>query len=327
MKKGLKKGIVIFLDICILMGLFTAYGPFKGFQDWFVTTAMSTSNHKYLAYILYSQDSIDTILDRNTITAVEQQSNEDLISFTSTTYDDSLTDLEKEILDRENNEEYKIIEINGNGYTGWITVIYDPTRLSLVTADSDSGDTVSEMAEDNDALVAINGGGFEKGRGSRSSMGGLIADSVVLTDSEETEDLICMTTDGKLLLKNSTVQQLNSEYDIAWAVHFSPFLIANGVSSEASGNAGGQHPRTAIGQRSDGIVIFLTIDGRGSNGSMGVNFAEMISIFEECGCINAANLDGGGSTTLYANGQLINDPSSGSRSSDERKVYDAIIYS
>ena len=133
-----------------------------------------------------------------------------------------------------------------------------------------------------------------------------------------------MTTDGKLLLSYSTAQQVYEQHSVAWALHFAPFLIVNGTSATVTGNAGGQQPRTAIGQRADGIIILMTIDGRGSNGSIGINFAGMISIFEQCGCINAANLDGGGSTVLYEAGQLVNDPANRGKN-DERYVYDAIL--
>ena len=93
------------------------------------------------------------------------------------------------------------------------------------------------------------------------------------------------------------------------AVEFGPFLIVNGIPSEVSGNGGwGYANRTAIGQRKDGIVLFLVIDGRGANGSNGISIADMISLFEKYGAYNAANLDGGGSSTLTINNNLINDP-------------------
>ena len=132
-----------------------------------------------------------------------------------------------------------------------------------------------------------------------------------------------MTEEGKLVLTYSPTDRLSS--DTAWAVYFEPFLIVNGVRSEFQNNAGGTQPRTAIGQRSDGVVLLVTIDGRGSNGSMGINYSDLTDIFERYGCINAANLDGGGSTTLVVEGELINEPAS-FRDRGERNVFDAIVY-
>ncbi|MCR5066573.1 MAG: phosphodiester glycosidase family protein [Erysipelotrichaceae bacterium] len=325
MKNRTLNRVLLLLDCLALLFLTVLYGPFDSFRNWYVTTALSTSSHKYLAHIFYSDSQLESIMSNNQIEVLQDSSDSSLITVSNPSDQDDLTKLEKLILNNPENADYQIIPISGNGYSGWLTVIYDPTRLDLVTAQSDNGSTVSALAQNNNALVAVNGGGFDQSRKERSADGGLISNRQIICLSEESEQLISMTTDGKLLLVNSTVQQLSQSQDISWALHFSPFLIVNGISANVSGNAGGQQPRTAIGQRADGIIILMTIDGRGSNGSFGINYAGMIELFEQCGCINAANLDGGGSTTLYENGKLINDPAN--RRGTERKVYDALIFS
>lgn len=189
---------VIICDLLAILALTVFYGPLDFFRNWYITTAMSTSSHKYLAYMLYSQNTIDNTLDSNVIQAVTESSDPDLITFASDNRE--LTSLEKQILDRSENEDYKIIEISGSYYTGWITVIYDPTRLDLVVSRDDDGSTVTEMAEDNNALVAVNGGGFVKKRNSRVSAGGLITDGEIYCESYGTEEVIALTAEGKLLL-------------------------------------------------------------------------------------------------------------------------------
>jgi exopolysaccharide biosynthesis protein len=93
------------------------------------------------------------------------------------------------------------------------------------------------------------------------------------------------------------------------AVTFGPFLIINGKSAQVKGNGGwGVANRTAIAQRKDGIVLFLVIDGRGADGSNGISILDMIKLFERYGAYNAANLDGGGSSTLVIEDKLINNP-------------------
>jgi len=326
MVKSMKKTlncILLILDVLAICALFIFYGPWDGFRNWYVTTALSTSSHKYLAYTLYSEQALQEIMSNNQFYANTDNTDASLISF-SQQQSDELTELEKEILARDYDQDYKVIKISGSNYTGWLTVIYDPQRLDLAIADSDKGSTVSDLALQNNALVAVNGGGFAQSRGEKAADGGLIVDGSLYCPSEESEELISLTADGKLLLTYGKTQQLIQNNDISWSLHFSPFLIVNGVSSSSSGNAGGQQPRTAIGQRADGIIILMTIDGRGSNNSFGVNYQQMIDIFEQCGCINAANLDGGGSTTLIVEGELINDPAS---KSTERRVFDAIIFS
>ena len=324
MKSKLINRILLVLDCLAVLFLAIVYGPNDTFRTWYVTTSMSTNSHKYLAHIFYTEEQIEEIMSSNTLTIISEFSDDSLITV-GVNNDDNLTDLEQQILNNPNNEDYQIIKISGSGYIGWLTVIYDPTRLDLAVTENGQGNTVSELAEQCGAIIAVNGGGFTTGRKSKQASGGLICNGEIWENSEETEEIIAMTTDGKLLLKYSTMQEVYQQYDVSWAVHFIPFLIVNGTSATVTGNAGGQQPRTAIGQRADGIIILMTVDGRGSNGSIGINYADMISIFEQCGCINAANLDGGGSTTLYENGRIINDPAT--RNSDgERTVYDAIVF-
>ena len=91
-------------------------------------------------------------------------------------------------------------------------------------------------------------------------------------------------------------------------VTFGPFLIVNGKASKVLGNGGwGTAPRTAIGQRKDGIVLFLVIDGR-TVSKPGADMNDLIEIMQNYGAYNAANLDGGTSSAMVVNGEIINDP-------------------
>ena len=83
--------------------------------------------------------------------------------------------------------------------------------------------------------------------------------------------------------------------------HFTK-LIINGETIQFSGTGSGANPRTAIGQRADGAVLMLVTDGRGHNGHVGATAADLISIMQEYGAVNAANLDGGSSSAMYYNG-------------------------
>ena len=95
------------------------------------------------------------------------------------------------------------------------------------------------------------------------------------------------------------------------AVEFGPYLIVNGKRSFIRGNGGwGIAPRTAIGQRQDGIVLFLVINGRLAS-SIGADMVDLTDIMENYGAYNAANLDGGSSSALIINQQIINTPVAG----------------
>ena len=80
-------------------------------------------------------------------------------------------------------------------------------------------------------------------------------------------------------------------------------LIINGESREFKGSGSGANPRTAIGQRADGSVLLLVTDGRGANGHLGVTAGDLIEIMERYDAVNAANLDGGSSSSMYYNGK------------------------
>ena len=95
------------------------------------------------------------------------------------------------------------------------------------------------------------------------------------------------------------------------AVEFGPFLIVNGKRSFIKGNGGwGKAPRTAIGQRKDGIVLLLVVNGRSAT-SIGADMIDLCDIMENFGAINAANLDGGASSELLINGKIVNNPTAG----------------
>ena len=172
------------------------------------------------------------------------------------------------------------------------------------------------MAKDNDALIAINGGGFEDpnfNSNGANPLGITISDGEVITDKvyRGTGGLIGFTEDDKLVVGKMTVKQAK-EMKIRDAATFGPFLIVNGKPSEVLGNGGwGTAPRTAIGQRKDGIVLFLVIDGRTIT-RPGADMNDLIEIMQNYGAYNAANLDGGTSSVMAVNGELINDPVDGS---------------
>lgn len=92
-------------------------------------------------------------------------------------------------------------------------------------------------------------------------------------------------------------------------ITFGPPLIVDGKKMITEGDGGwGVGPRTAIGQKKDGTVLFLVIDGRQPGYSIGATLRDVQDILFEKGCYIAANLDGGSSSTLYLNGKVVNKP-------------------
>ena len=120
--------------------------------------------------------------------------------------------------------------------------------------------------------------------------------------------LIGLTSDSKLVLGKYNYQEAMAQ-GIESAIEFGPYLIVNGKNQITNANSGGIHPRTAIGQKQDGTMIFVVIDGRQVGYSIGTNLLELQNIFNKYDAYNAANLDGGSSSTMYYNNKLTNKPS------------------
>ena len=300
--------------ITMFMGvMFLLYGPMPKFRNWLVTTAMTTMNHKYLATWFYSDEEIERILDQNKVIQPDKNTDTSLINTLQEekVYKD---EYEREILEHEDGELYKMIEISGDNYSGFLVAIYDPSKIKLVTTENlgYSGEYLVDMARKSNAVVAINGGGFVDDTTLKS---GGVPNGIVIKNGEilsyrrfrRLGGLIGFTNDNKLFLGSVTADEALN-LGVRDAVEFGPFLIVNGEASKVVGNGGyGLHPRTVIGQRQDGVVLFLVIDGR-RIGCMGADMDELIKIMQRYGAYNAANLDGGNSSALVINNKLINHP-------------------
>lgn len=317
-KLSVKKKIVIFLISFIVTGfvggLFLLYGPLPNFRNWLVTTAMTTMNHQYLAKWFYSDAEIEKILASNKVIEPDKDTDLDIINMdkiTATVYKD---EYEKEILEHDSDEVYKMIEVSGKTYSGYLVAIYDPSRIQVVVSKNlgVNGEYLVDMAKREKAVVAINGGGFidENGLGTGADVAGIVIKNGKILNSTRytrTGGLIGFTKDNKLYLGRVSAEEAIS-LGIRDAVEFGPFLIVNGEASKVVGNGGyGLHPRTVIGQRKDGVVLFLVIDGR-RVGCMGADMDDLIEIMQRYGAYNAANLDGGNSSALVINNELINHP-------------------
>ena len=319
-KKQKKSKLSIFLivvDVIALICFFLAYGPISYFRDLLVTTAMTTMNHRYFAYVLYSEETVKEILDSNKIIEPEENTDSSKISFNPNfdtgTYESIY---EEQIL---KNDVYKFINISGSGWKGYMVVIYDPADVQLVFAKNygKGGRYLSDMAEDNNALVAMNASGVKTSVGKNPVTGYAILNGKVYDKGKNIDKgggLIGFTKDNVLMLTKKSAKDAIAD-GLDRAVQFGPFLIVNGKAATFSGNGGwGIANRSAIGQRKDGIVLFVVIDGRQS-GSVGISMPNLVKLFQKYGAYNAANLDGGGSSALYVKakptdkkGKLVNNP-------------------
>lgn len=328
-KRNILSIVLGICDVIAITVLFLLYGPFHGFRDFLVTTAMSTMRHQYLATTFYSDEYIEKILKRHSI--MEPDGNTDISEIIGKE-EDYIDDYDREILDRNKNDLYKIIEIDEKGFSGYLVAIYDPSKIRVTYSKNlgYSGEYLVDMAKREGAVIAINGGGFVDIEGKSNggqALGTVISNGKIVNTygySLYGGGIIGFTKDNKLYLgKISATEAIN--IGIRDAVEFGPFLIVNGKSAFINGNGGyGTHPRSAIAQRKDGIVLFLVIDGR-SLKSKGADMNDLVDILLRYHAYNASNLDGGNSSVLVVNNEIINHPINWDNMEQTRPIADGFV--
>ena len=318
-KKNKFSKFLIFIDICALVCFFFAYGPYSYFRELLVITAMTTMNHKYLAYILYSEEIVNEILENNRIVESDESTDTSAIN-TELAVDTGVYEsiYEEQILKRdEGNDDYKILEIEGDKWHGYMAVIYDPSDIELVFTEKygkSRGAYISTLGKKNGALVAMTASGVQHKNGVNLITGETVKDGKIFAVGKNINKgggMIGFTKDDVLVLTKKSAKEAIAEFGMDRAVEFGPFLIVNGKPSTFNGSGDGVHPRTAIAQRQDGIVLFVVIEGRRAS-SVGISLKDLSEFFLKYKAYNAANLDGGGSSALYAvvdgKGKLLNEP-------------------
>lgn len=325
-KKILKIILSIFLILILVMG-FLLYGPYSGLRDWIITVGMTSMTHQWIPKLLYSDKTIEEVLNNNKVEEIKEDTDTNAINTQNVenAIEQFSSEYEKQLLGKNldkaqyniyaDENEYRIIKIKGNNYTGYLAAIYDASKIhTLVTNKLGTcGQYLTTMAKENNAKLAINGGKFYD---PSYSSNGATPRGVTYRNGEcitsysyrSTGGIIGFNENNILVLSSNCTKSNAESLGIRDCVTCGPFLIVNGKSSTVVGNGGwGTAPRTAIGQRKDGIVLFLVLDGR-QIGRAGADMDDLIEIMHNYGAYNAANLDGGTSSVMTVNGELINDP-------------------
>lgn len=276
------------------------YGPSPSARDLFVTSMLETSAAKFLATMYFSEEEIAGILENNQVVELEE------------TTDTSLIHIDEEAAQSQE-DDILVEDVAGPTFKGKMMIIKDPSRLFVGTSHDQysrslRGKTVQEIIERYGGVAGVNAGGFvdENGKGDGSTPMGIVISQGELKwgSLSATYDIIGFDKENKFVIGKMTGQEA-LDRGIRDAVSFGPFLIVNGEALEVKGFGGGLNPRTAIGQREDGAVLILVCDGRQGN-SLGASMSDVINLMIEYEAVNAANLDGGSSTVLYQNGELLN---------------------
>lgn len=306
-RKWLKVIMSIFM-VCYITGctafIILLYSPYERFRTWLITTAMMTMDHQYLCQWFYNEDQINEIMSQNYIVETEEDTDPELIK---QQIEASYNEYERELLIHEEGQAYKIVKFEVNGADAYMAAIFDPSKIKLETTQQIGilGDYVTNMAARNNAVMAINAGGFVDGPESKGEFptGITIVNGQIITNNNygyatNSGGIIGFTNDNVLVLLKDKSAEEALELGVRDAVTWGPFLVVNGKPSVVSGNGGwGGGARSAIGQRQDGTILFLQV-GSNSYRTTGAGMEDLVEIMVRYGAYNAANLDGGTSSVL-----------------------------
>lgn len=302
--------LLIIVLTLILTIYFICHGPSKSAQELFVTTILETGQLKFLANVFMSDEDIQEIVNKNSLKKMDSEVDGNLINVGGST--------DKELIE--------IYKVSGNNYEGTMMVINDPSKISLATTYpwGEYGKELDKLVTESGAIAGINGGLYysDANKGGRP-LGVTVSNGEIQDMSLGATGLHLIGFDNENILRiidisnmnRSEIENLIETEEIRDAVSFQEEasdannhfvkLIINGEKRELNGMGSGANPRTAIGQREDGSVLFLVTDGRGKNGHLGATAADLIEVMSEYGAVNAANIDGGSSSTMYYNGEYL----------------------
>lgn len=296
------------------------YGPFKSAKSTVVGAAMTTYTLQWLATSFISDEKIKQIMSEQTVDVIAQ---------------DNLKGVDYGVTVKSKNDNgIERYDVTGKKFKGYLLVVKDPTRLKVGYSNKlgKEGELTSDIAKDNNAIAAINGGAFtdkvseslQTGVGANPA-GVIMSNGKIVYDGMNNENqkraAVAFTKSGKLLVGAYSIKEMKS-FGVTEAVSFGPAMIVNGEKTITKGDGGwGIAPRTCIAQRKDGAILLLVIDGRELK-SIGATLREAQDVLYEYGAYNATNLDGGSSSTLFYDDEVINNPCG---KSGERTV-PSIIY-
>lgn len=309
--KNAAKILFRILLVCFTAGIFGVaflygalsrlhFGPSPAARNIFVSTVMETYNGRFLAEWFLPEEKIEEItIGRGRI------------DYTPDEAESTNNEIESVVITEipeEKKSGIELINISGPTYNGKLLIVSDPSRVSVVTSrpfeESGKGYKLLELAQLSGSVAAINGGAFSD-NGGDMPMGLVISEGEVLfcQDTERQYTIVGFDYNNKLNVGKMTAQSAIN-LGIRDAISFSPILIEDGVPTNVSGYSLGLNPRTAIGQRSDGAVLLLVIDGRQPS-SLGATYQDLINVLMEYGAINACNLDGGSSSLMVYENEII----------------------
>ena len=324
--------IALVLVAALCAGQAAFNGPSQTVGDLLTVSMLETSALKFVPRIFYSREKVDEIVARNSVSddtsetdtslivvakptptpaPVEEQAAEDEAPKIAKISAPEATPEPEDLISSEDGIE--IYSVRSGTYNGFMMVVLDPARVTVGTCrdkfTSQKGLQLKEIAARYDAVAAINGGGFEDSGGLGNGgkpIGLVISDGKVMhTGNAGKYNITVGFNQDNIMVLGKMSKEEAQKKGIRDAITFGPALVVNGEPVPVTGASSGLNPRTAIGQRADGAVLMLVIEGRQA-ASLGATYADLITIMMDYGAINAINMDGGSSSLMYYKGEYVN---------------------
>ena len=324
-KPKLKKSVIAFfvfslvLLLSVVSYVTVVYGNIPFVVKWrniWIETAMTTDQHKWLATAFFP----DRLVDEGMAAQVDIKD----IGVTDIYGNQSADILGQEYLvegekDKFGNEVFAnnveegvvILKVESTNFVGKLVLVDDPSRVFLGATDykGSRGEFICDYLEKENAVVGVNASGFIDTGG--TSLGGLISGQCVSQGEywgtyKSKYTLLGFDTDNRLVVGGMDNWE---DYNIRDGIQFRPTLILNGKKVVSDSAGWGLQPRTVVGQSANGVVMLLVIDGRQFGYSLGATMEDCADILLQYGAVTAGACDGGSSSVIAYNGEIINEPS------------------
>lgn len=314
--------IVILAGTLFIMLKKCCNGPSEAARDLFITTILETGQLKFLAGMVCTDEQIQEVVNKNSMSEMDTTVDTSLISINTNESEDSSTSQYDEEFDENG---IRIEEISGRTFFAKMMIIKDPSQVVMATVYNNGwpeyGKDLDVIISERNAIAGVNAGIYQSaGNKGGQPLGVVVQDGKITYNNPSGLTglyMIGLNNDNILIIKDlsgmssSDFERYVQEEGIRDAHCFQEessdannhfvSLISNGEAREFKGSGSGANPRTAIGQRADGAILLLVTDGRGASGHLGATASDLISIMQEYGAVNAANLDGGSSSTMVYN--------------------------
>lgn len=293
--------VLLLLAGFIVMIYMVSKGPSEQIRKLFVTSVRETSAAGFLAELFLSAEEVQAITAVVDVQGVEITTDTQLVSIAGHPDDEgSKGDAGNDI---------EISDVNGALYKGKMMIVKDPSKVKVGVCDvfdkTKKGMTLLEIVAKYGAIAGINGGRYndDNGFGKGAQPEGIVFSegNLVYGSLDQVYDIYGFDKNNVFICGRMTGRKA-VEIGFRDAVTFGPALVVNGKAT--SYTSSGLNPRTAIGQREDGAVLLLVIEGR-QTASIGASYADLMEIMLEYGAVNAANLDGGMSSSMAYDGEEI----------------------